>query len=75
MLFQALIYFFATSSLLVATLLTFDKNEIPDYFYLMGTVLFVLNSTININSKFQTYRRSQDYYPPLLVDENIKPYF
>ena len=72
MLFQALIYFFATTSLLVGTLLTFDKNEIPDYFYLMGTVLFVLNSTININSKFKTYRRSQDYYPPLLIDEKYE---
>ena len=54
MLFQALIYFFATTSLLVGTLLTFDQNETPDYFYLMGTLLFVINSTININSKFKT---------------------
>jgi hypothetical protein len=72
MLFQATIYLMATISLLIGTLLTFDLNEISNYFYLIGTSLFVLNSTINFNNKYKEYRKSLDFYPPLIFDEHYQ---
>ena len=62
----------ATISLLIGTLLTFDLNEISNYFYLIGTSLFVLNSTINFNNKYKEYRKSLDFYPPLIFDEHYQ---
>jgi hypothetical protein len=47
-----IIYVMATTSLLIGSILTFN-NEIPDYFYLIGTILFVINSCLHLidNSK------------------------
>jgi len=75
MLFQATIYLMATISLLIGTLLTFDLNEISNYFYLIGTSLFVLNSAINFNNRYKEYkeyRKSLDFYPPLIFDEHYQ---
>lgn len=40
-----IIYVLATSSLLTGSILTFDK-ELPDYFYLIGTSLFFIKSSL-----------------------------
>ena len=40
------IYILATSSLLTGSILTFDKDETADYFYLIGTSLFFIKSGI-----------------------------
>lgn len=40
----------ATTSLLIGSILTFN-NEIPDYFYLIGTILFVINSCLHLIDK------------------------
>ena len=47
-----IIYVMATTSLLIGSILTFN-NQIPDYFYLIGTILFVINSCLHFirNSK------------------------
>ena len=75
MMFQAAVYLMATISLLIGTLLTFDLNEISNYFYLIGTSLFVLNSAINFNNKhkeYKEYRKNRDFYPPLIFDEHYQ---
>ncbi len=44
--FNNIIYVLATSSLLTGSILTFDKEELPDYFYLIGTSLFFIKSSL-----------------------------
>ncbi len=34
----------ATSCLLMGSIMTFNKNDEPDYFYAIGTMLFFINS-------------------------------
>ena len=41
--YSNIIYIFATGCLFVGSVLTF-KNELPDYFYMAGTTLFVIKS-------------------------------
>ena len=43
-----LIYVAATSSLLVGTVMNFDSGDISNYFYLVGTCLFVINSLLKL---------------------------
>ena len=57
--FNNIIYVLATSSLLTGSILTFNKNILSDYFYLIGTSLFFIKSSIcliedykNKNKKF-----------------------
>lgn len=45
-LFSNIIYVLATGCLLTGTILTFNKDELSDYFYLSGTSLFVIKSII-----------------------------
>ena len=72
MLFQAYVYLMATISLLIGTILTFNRDELSNYFYLVGTSLFVLNSAINFNNKHKEYRKNRDFYPPLIFDEQYQ---
>lgn len=44
--FNNIIYVLATSSLLTGSILTFNKEELPDYFYLIGTSLFFIKSSL-----------------------------
>ena len=66
-----IIYVMATTSLLIGSILTFN-NEIPDYFYLIGTILFVINSCLHliensketqlsINEKISILNNNDDY--------------
>ena len=72
MIFQAYVYLMATISLLIGTLLTFNKDTLSNYFYLVGTSLFVLNSAINFNNKCKENRKKRDFYPPLLIEETYQ---
>ena len=65
--FSNIIYLLATSSLLMGSLMTFNKNDEPDYFYAIGTVLFFINSIerliseivdIKLNKKYDIYESS-----------------
>ena len=52
-----IIYILATSSLLVGSILTF-RNELPDYFYLTGTSLFLLKALLGLFYKIRNIRRN-----------------
>lgn len=43
-----IIYISATTSLLVGSILSFDPDVLPDYFYLIGTSLFFLKSSLTL---------------------------
>ena len=43
-----IIYVLATSSLLTGSILSFDQEQMDDYFYLVGTSLFFIKSSLNL---------------------------
>ena len=43
-----IIYVSATSSLLIGSILTFDSQELADYFYLIGTSLFFIKAGLSL---------------------------
>lgn len=49
--FSNILYVLATSSLLTGSVLTFDSDYLPDYFYLVGTSLFCLKATISFGKE------------------------
>lgn len=59
--FSAIIYVLATTSLFVGSVLTFE-NELPDYFYMVGTSLFLINSVLSLFEAIDTYNH-RDYEP------------
>ena len=54
--FSSIIYVMATGCLFVGSILTYN-NELPDYFYMAGTSLFLLKSIITLFSSIKEYRR------------------
>ena len=56
--FSNLLYVLATSNLLVGSVLSFNKEELPDYFYLIGTTLFFLKSGICLINDFKRPKSS-----------------
>ena len=54
-----IIYILATSSLLIGSILTF-RNELPDYFYLTGTSLFLVKAIIGFSNKVKN-RKNKNY--------------
>ena len=58
-----IIYISATTSLLVGSILSFDSQELPDYFYLVGTSLFFLKSSLSLGlEKRKKQRQGLDVY-------------
>ena len=55
--FSHIIYILATSSLLVGSILTF-RNELPDYFYLTGTSLFLLKALLGFIKSIRNRKRN-----------------
>ena len=66
-----IIYLLATISLLIGSILSFNNNH-GDYFYLIGTILFVINSLFRLlenmenkkninNSLFNNYEYTERY--------------
>lgn len=41
------LYICSTGSILTGTIMTFNKNSIPDYFFLVGTSLFFIKASIH----------------------------
>lgn len=57
-----IIYVLATSSLLTGSILTFNQDNLPDYFYLCGTSLFFLKSSICLIQNCKRNRESKKIY-------------
>ena len=53
-----IIYVSATSSLLVGSILSFDSQKLPDYFYLVGTSLFCIKSILNLVIEIRNKNKS-----------------
>lgn len=53
-----IIYVSATSSLLVGSILSFNSEELPDYFYLIGTTLFFLKAGLSLGLEIRKKRRN-----------------
>jgi hypothetical protein len=62
-----LIYILATSSLLVGSILSFSKEEVSDYFYLSGTALFFIKSTLCLIKDLKKNKKSI-----LLDSDNVR---
>ena len=52
--FTNIIYVLATSSLFIGSVLTFNK-ELPDYFYMVGTSLFLVKALISFGTDINNY--------------------
>ena len=52
------IYILATSSLLIGSILSFSKDEISDYFYLIGTSLFFIKSSLCLIKDIKGHKKS-----------------
>ena len=52
-----IIYVLATSSLLTGSILSFDKEQMDDYFYLVGTSLFFIKSSLNLVTEIRDRNR------------------
>ena len=48
------LYICSTGSILTGTIMTFDKDSIPDYFFLIGTSLFFIKASICFVSKLMS---------------------
>jgi len=64
-----IIYLLATSSLLMGSLMTFNKKDEPDYFYAIGTVLFFINSIERLISEIvdRKFNKKYDLYDTPLI--------
>jgi hypothetical protein len=52
-----IIYVLATSSLLTGSILSFDMEQLDDYFYLIGTSLFFIKSGLNLITEIRDRNR------------------
>ena len=55
-----IIYVLATGSLFVGSVLTFE-NALPDYFYMVGTSLFLIKALISFATDIKNYGNSKNY--------------
>lgn len=52
-----IIYVSATCSLLIGSILSFESDELSDYFYLIGTSLFFIKSNLNLALEITNRKR------------------
>ena len=57
-----ILYILATSSLLIGSALTFDPDELADYFYLVGTSLFFLKASVVLIYSLKNQKNTRSYY-------------
>ena len=55
------LYVSATTSLLVGSILTFQIDEIADYFYLVGTTLFFIKACLSMILEIKNRKRISAY--------------
>tara|TARA_B110001469_G_C9568861_1_gene282075 strand:+ start:538 stop:726 length:189 start_codon:yes stop_codon:yes gene_type:complete len=58
-----IIYVLATLCLVIGSSLTFDKNQIADYFYLLGSTLFLIKASLSL---VRDLRKNKPDYTSLL---------
>ena len=58
--FSHIIYILATGCLFVGSVLTFDKS-LPDYFYMIGTTLFLIKSILCLFEEINKKKRRSLY--------------
>lgn len=54
------LYICSTGSILTGTVLIFDKDSVPDYFFLLGTSLFFINASICFVKKLMSSNHNND---------------
>jgi len=68
-----ILYIMATTSLLIGSVLTFNEN-LADYFYLVGTCLFVLNSILNFIKKYRYHQRMNNADLDYILNDTYENY-
>jgi hypothetical protein len=61
------LYICSTGSILTGTIMTFDKDSIPDYFFLVGTSLFFIKASICFVNKLISDNDDNNRVYPELV--------
>ena len=61
MIFDDIIYVSATSLLLAGSTLEFDSERLSSYFFVSGSGLFLLKSSISLIKSINKYRRYKRY--------------
>ena len=54
-----ILYVSATTSLLIGSIISFESDELADYFYLLGTSLFFIKSSLNLGLEIKNKLRHQ----------------
>ena len=54
-----ILYVSATTSLLIGSIISFESDELADYFYLLGTSLFFIKSSLNLGLEIKNKWRNQ----------------
>jgi len=57
--YSNILYVMATGCLFVGSILTY-RNELPDYFYMAGTSLFLLKALLSLGVDIKHYRKNYD---------------
>lgn len=63
------LYICSTGSILTGTILTFNKDSIPDYFFLIGTSLFFIKASIHFVRAIMRKKNNSDgslIYPEIV---------
>ena len=61
------LYICSTGSILTGTIMTFDKDSIPDYFFLVGTSLFFIKASIHFVKKLMSDNDDNNRVHPEIV--------
>ena len=61
------LYICSTGSILTGTIMTFDKDSIPDYFFLVGTSLFFIKASICFVNKLMSDNDDNNRVYPEIV--------
>ena len=54
-----ILYVSATTSLLIGSIMSFESDELADYFYLIGTSLFFVKSSLHLGLEIKNKWRHQ----------------
>lgn len=54
------LYICSTGSILTGTILSFDKDNIPDFFFLIGTTLFFIKASIHFVKNILILKQNND---------------
>ena len=61
------LYICSTGSILTGTIMTFNKDSFPDYFFLIGSSLFFIKASICFITKLMSNNKDNNTVYPELV--------